>query len=125
MLSQLTQRFGLDRLAMGLSALCLVHCVASIVLVATLASGGHLLDHPAWHQIGLGLAIIFAAFGLSSGFRRHGHRAPLVIGGAGLSFMVAALLVPHGLFEATLTVIGVSIVAAAHFKNIRLRTCHG
>ncbi len=109
---------------MGLSALCLVHCVASIVLVASLAHGGHLLDHPAWHQIGLGLAIIFAAFGLSSGFRRHGQRAPLMIGVVGLAFMAAALMVPHGLFEAGLTVIGVSIVAIAHFKNIRLRTCH-
>lgn len=125
MLSQLTQRFGLDRLAMGLSALCLVHCVASVVLVASLAGGGHLLDHPAWHQIGLGLAIIFAAFGLSSGFRRHGQRAPLFIGGVGLAFMGTALMVPHGLFEAGLTVIGVSTVAIAHFKNIRLRTCHG
>jgi MerC mercury resistance protein len=123
MLSTLIQRFGLDRLALGLSALCLVHCVASIVLVATLASGGHLLDHPAWHQIGLGLAIFFAALGLIGGFRRHGERAPLMIGGFGLAFMVAALVVPHGLQEAALTIFGVSVVAAAHFKNIRLRTC--
>ena len=123
MFTQLTQRFGLDRLALSLSALCLVHCVASIVLVATLAGGGHLLDHPAWHQIGLGLAIIFAAFGLGSGFRRHGQRAPLLIGGFGLVFMVAALLVPHGVQEAALTVIGVAVVALAHFQNIRLRAC--
>lgn len=123
MFSQLTHRFGLDRLALGLSALCLVHCVASIVLVASLAGGGHLLEHPAWHQIGLGLAIVFAALGLGTGYRRHGQHAPLLIGGLGLAFMVAALFVPHGVQEAVLTVIGVSVVAIAHFQNIRLRRC--
>ena len=123
MISELSKRFGLDRLALGLSALCLVHCVASIVLVASLAGGGHLLEHPAWHQVGLGLAIIFAALGLGSGFRRHGRSGPLYIGGIGLVFMVAALFVPHGMQEAVLTVIGVSVVAIAHFQNIRLRRC--
>lgn len=123
MLTNLAHRIGLDRLALGLSALCLVHCVASIVLVASLAGGGHLLEHPAWHQIGLALAIIFAALGLGSGYRRHGQRAPVLVGGIGLGFMVAALLVPHGAPEAILTILGVSIVAIGHVQNIRLRGC--
>ena len=121
MIRALTERFGLDRLALGLSALCLVHCVASVALVASIAGGSHLLAHPAWHQFGLGLAIIFAAFGLGSGFRRHRQSGPFVVGGAGLILMVAALFAPHGVFEAALTILGVGTVALAHVQNIRLR----
>ena len=39
MLTTLANRFALDRLALGLSALCLVHCLASVFLVAALAGG--------------------------------------------------------------------------------------
>lgn len=43
-----------DRLAVGLSGLCLVHCLASTMLLAVLsAAGGALLD-PSIHEIGLG-----------------------------------------------------------------------
>ena len=43
----------LDRIAMGLSGLCLVHCVATAVLLALLASAGGLLGSPIIHEVGL------------------------------------------------------------------------
>src|SRR3546814_9208978 len=52
-----TARGGaLDRLAIGLSGLCLVHCLASAVLVAVLASAAGLLVSPVIHEVGLVLA---------------------------------------------------------------------
>ena len=39
----------LDRIAMGLSGLCLVHCFATSVLLAMLASAGGMLGAP-WIQ---------------------------------------------------------------------------
>ena len=48
---------AMDRLAIGLSGLCLVHCLASAVFVAMLASAGGLLLHPAIHEVGLFVAI--------------------------------------------------------------------
>ena len=119
MLSTLANRFALDRLALGLSALCLVHCLASVFLVAALAGGGHFLEHPAWHQFGLALAILFAAMGLGAGYRRHGRKQPVVIGIIGLAVMASALIVPHGAGEAALTIIGVALVGVAHVMNIR------
>jgi hypothetical protein len=44
-----TPRDLFDRLAIGLSALCLVHCAASVLFVAVLATAGGALLHPAIH----------------------------------------------------------------------------
>ncbi len=124
MFGNIGNRFAFDRMALGLSVLCLVHCLASVFLVAALAGGGHFLEHPAWHQIGLALAIAFAAAGLGAGYRRHGRWQPLAVGFAGLVAMASALMVPHGAGEAALTVLGVILVGVGHAWNIRNQRCH-
>lgn len=112
-------RDRLDRLGVVLSALCAVHCVSGVVLVAFLGiSGGALLD-PRIHEFGLVAAVIIGALGLGTGALRHGRRGPLMLGGAGLTFMACGLLVPHGLGEVVLTVTGVTVLAAAHIGNLR------
>jgi hypothetical protein len=108
-----------DRLAIGLSALCLVHCVASVLLVAALASAGGALLHPAIHEVGLVLAIILGLLGLGRGFLAHRRRLPLMLGGVGLSLMAVALVAPHGLGEVAYTMTGVFCVATAHMLNRR------
>lgn len=108
-----------DRLAIGLSALCLVHCAASVLLVAMLATAGGFLLHPAIHEFGLGLAILLAIVGLGRGFLHHRRRAPMILGTAGIALMATALSVPHGVYEAGFTMLGVGCVAVAHFLNRR------
>lgn len=108
-----------DRLAIGLSALCLVHCAASVVLVALLATAGGMLLHPAIHEIGLGLAILLAIVGLGRGFIQHRRPVPMVLGTAGIALMGTALTVPHGVAEAAYTMLGVACVAIAHLLNRR------
>src|SRR3546814_7511067 len=50
-----------DQLAMGLSGLCLVHCLATTIFFASIASvGGVFLDNHLFHEIGLIIAIGFA-----------------------------------------------------------------
>ena len=49
---------------------------------------------------------------------------PLVLGAPGLAMMGAALLVGHGWREAVLTMLGVSLVAAAHIVNFRSSASH-
>lgn len=108
-----------DRLAIGLSALCLVHCAASVILVALLATAGGILLHPAVHEIGLGLAILLAIVGLGRGFIQHRRPVPMILGAAGIALMTTALTVPHGVVEAAYTMIGVGCVAVAHLLNRR------
>jgi len=112
-------RGRLDRVGLFLSTLCLVHCVAGLVIVAGLGlSGGFLLD-PAIHRVGLVLATVVAAVAIGIGAVRHRRAAPFVVAMTGLSFMGGALAVGHGTAEAIFTVIGVILVATGHLLNLR------
>ena len=106
-----------DRWAVMLSGLCMAHCVASIVILALLSTAGGILLDPAVHRFGLLLALLLGAAALGSGLFRHRRKAPLALGGTGLALMTAALLVPHGISEALLTIAGAALLAAGHFWN--------
>ena len=54
----------LDRLAIGLSGLCLVHCLGTAVVLALLASAGGILGAPIIHEVGLSLAMLLGAIAL-------------------------------------------------------------
>ena len=53
------------------------------------------------------------------GIRRHGDALPLQVGAAGIGLMAGALFVGHGTAEAVLTILGVSLLAWAHLRNLR------
>ncbi|WP_231638993.1 MerC domain-containing protein [Sphingomonas profundi] len=109
----------LDRVAIGLSGVCLVHCLATSVVLTLLASAGGLLLHPLIHEVGLALAIVLAALALGRGWLRHRAVLPAAIGGGGLMLMAAALTVHHGPGETVLTIVGVGLVALGHHLNRR------
>ena len=112
-------RRRLDRVGISLAGLCLLHCIATITLVSALGIGGHFLLSPAIHTIGLALATMVAAFAIGWGAFRHGTKWPFVIAFMGLFLMGAALGVPHGWKEATLTIVGVVLVTIGHVLNLR------
>lgn len=117
--------FGLDRLAIGLSGLCLVHCLATSVALALMSAAGGMLLNPHIHEVGLTLAIALGALALGRGFLEHGYMAPAVVGSFGLGMMAGALALPHGNAggllggEAFWTVIGVGVLAFGHDLNYR------
>ncbi len=109
-----------DRFAIGLSGLCAVHCVASAVLVALAASAGGLLLNPAFHEVGLSIAIILGAIALGRGIWQHGFMLPSAVGGLGLGVMAGAISLPHdGGNETLCTLIGVGLLALGHDLNRR------
>ncbi|HVI99513.1 MAG TPA: MerC domain-containing protein [Sphingomonas sp.] len=109
-----------DRLAIGLSGLCVVHCLASAVLLALLASAGGVLLDPIFHEVGLTLAIMLGVVALGRGALAHGYMMPLAIGSLGLGMMAGALTLPHhGGAEAIWTIIGVGVLALGHDLNRR------
>jgi len=111
-------RNRLDRVGMLLSGLCALHCVAGIVLVAVLGLGGGILLDPIIHRVGLALAVIVAAVAIGLGALRHRRAAPIVVALIGLGFMGGALVVPHGVQEAVMTIVGVCLVALGHILNL-------
>lgn len=107
----------LDRMAIGLSGLCLVHCVATTVLLALAAAAGGVLGAPIVHEIGLSLAMVMGAISLGRGVLEHGYSMPSAVGGLGLGVMAGALTLPHDGSEALYTVVGVAILALGHRLN--------
>ena len=108
----------LDRIAMGLSGLCLVHCVATAILLGLLASAGGLLGKPIIHEVGLTLAMILGAVALGQGVRNHGFFLPAAVGMTGLSVMGYALTLHETGLEPVFTMAGVMILALGHRLNI-------
>jgi hypothetical protein len=107
----------LDRLAITLSGLCLVHCLASAVLLALLSAAGSALGNPLIHEVGLTLAMLLGAVALGRGVIEHGFMMPSAVGAMGLGVMAGALTLPHEGSEALYTVIGVGILALGHQLN--------
>lgn len=107
----------LDRIAIGLSGLCLVHCLASAVVLGLLSAASGMLGAPIVHEIGLGMAMILGSVALGKGVATHGFVLPLAIGALGLGVMAGALTLPHDGSESALTVVGVLILALGHRLN--------
>jgi MerC mercury resistance protein len=109
--------YRLDRMAIGLSGLCLVHCLATSVLLALVASAGSILGAGWIHEVGLALAMIMGAIALGRGVVEHGYSMPSAVGGLGLGVMAGALTLPHNGTEALYTIVGVAILALGHRLN--------
>lgn len=113
----------LDRTAVALSGLCLLHCLALPLLilgtpfVAALA-GSH------WHAPMLLLVVPVSLFAIVMGYLRHGNRPIVVMAAVGLLLLIFAGTVAHDALSATtdrtLTVIGSLLLAAVHWRNSRL-----
>jgi hypothetical protein len=105
-----THRFaGLDRYAIGLSGLCMVHCLATSVLVALMSTAGGFLLDPIFHEVGL---------------TNHGYMMPAAMGALGLGIMAGAMTLPHdsGGGETLWTIVGVGLLAFGHDLNRRADT---
>lgn len=107
----------LDRFGMALSGLCLVHCLATSVLLALLSAAGGMLGSPVIHEVGLVLAMIMGALALGRGIIEHGYSMPSAVGGLGLGVMAGSLSLAHDGTEVVFTVFGVAILALGHRLN--------
>jgi hypothetical protein len=113
-----------DVLGQALSLLCLVHCMATpllLMLAPTLAGflGG-------WHPVLLGGVVLTAAWAFVPGYRYHRSKAVLALAGAGVALLAIGVLAFHDHFalETAMTVTGAGMMLSAHWKNRQLSaTC--
>jgi len=118
--NNIVSRMGsLDRLAIGLSGLCVVHCVTSAIAVVLLTSaGGVFVDHRI-HEVGLLLAIGLGIVALGMGIREHGFVMPAAVGALGIGMMTGAITLEHDGSEIMYTILGVAVLALGHDLNRR------
>lgn len=111
----------LDGLAIGASALCLIHCLllpALIVLLPMLA--GYLALPEQFHVAALAFAVPTSAIALSLGYRRHHKRAAILIVLPGIALLaLGAFVAPSESIETALTVPGATLLAIGHALNWR------
>ena len=113
------QKWRWDGLGLGLAGLCLMHCLATTVILVLVASAGGMLFDPAVHEIGLFLAILFGLLALGKGVVVHGSLMPAALGALGIGVMAGVLTLPHGDAELLYTVLGVGLLALGHDLNHR------
>ena len=115
----------LDHTAIGLSALCALHCLAMPVAMVLLPS----LTFLPFADEHFHLALVFVVlptslFALFMGCRRHRRIRVFVWGGSGVAMLLGTAIVGHevleGSWERILTLIGASLVVFGHLQNFRL-----
>jgi hypothetical protein len=110
----------LDGLAIGLSGLCAIHCMATAIAMALLSSAASVLAAPVIHEGGLVIAMVLGSLALGHGAYRHGLLLPVAIGALGLGVMAGALSLEHGTGgEMLYTLVGVFLLAFGHELNRR------
>ncbi|MCK7460173.1 MerC domain-containing protein [Idiomarina aminovorans] len=120
------QKIG-DKTAIGLSGLCLVHCLLLPILLIVLPpiTGLLTLNDETFHQWMLFAVIPISFMALLMGHRHHRNRFTLLIGATGLAILVFTAFIDHDTFgpyaDVIFTVIGSSIITYAHIRNYQLR----
>jgi hypothetical protein len=115
----------LDFAAIGLSGLCVAHCLGAALLIGLLSSAfvASIWHHEAVHLGLLVLATPLAIWTLVRGLMAHGRRLPLILGIVGLKLMALALLFhAYATAEMWLTLSGVVLLASGHGMNLFLHS---
>lgn len=118
-MTQVWKTWRWDGLGLSIAGLCLVHCLATSIILVFIASAGGLLLDPVIHEVGLFLAIIFGVIALGKGIWEHKFIMPAAIGALGIGMMAGALTLPHGGTEILWTILGVGVLALGHDLNHR------
>ena len=113
-----------DRLSIGLSMACAIHCLVTRVLLAFLPSIAALqLNTELFHLWMVIVVIPVSVYALTLGCKRHKRYRVLASGIVGIALLVSAIaLYEHvgELAEKILNVLGAFFVAIGHLSNYRL-----
>lgn len=119
-----------DQIAIALSAVCIVHCLAVPVLVAVLPIAAISFGGDAhFHALILWLVVPTSVVGFGFGFRIHRRSALVVLGFAAVGVLATAAIWGHRawpeLGEIAVSVAGSLMLGFAHWQNFReVRRAH-
>ncbi|TMO97714.1 MerC domain-containing protein [Pseudoalteromonas sp. S3260] len=107
-----------DKLAIGLSLMCTVHCFATPVILALLPSFAVLqINGEQFHLWVLAAVLPTSLLALSLGCKKHKRTRYMACGVVGLAFLIIAVLLGQEEAEKALTLIGSAFIALAHWFN--------
>ena len=113
-----------DRIAIVLSTVCIVHCLAMPLLLALLPVAAITFgDNAHFHSVMLWLVVPTSVVGFAMGFRVHRRPGIVAAGGAAVVVLAAAAVWGHTAWnpaaETAITVLASLALAAAHWRNFR------
>ena len=116
-----------DKLAIGLSLACVVHCLALPVLLILLPSLAALqLGDETFHLLMVAAVFPSSIYALSMGCKQHKRYQLVFLGAAGLILLLLPIVLGEERVgetgEKILTIVGAAFVAVGHWLNYRL--CH-
>lgn len=118
-------RFG-DYAGMMASALCLVHCLATPLLVALFPMLGLAHEHDTFHNTLLAAISLPVLLSLLPGYLRHRDRAVLVLGMLGLSSFLSSIFILSPVYGEQAETVGAVfsgvLLLCAHIRNRRFCT---
>jgi hypothetical protein len=114
----------MDRVAIGLSFLCVAHCLLLPFAILVLpALGATFLEEEAFHYWLLFLVVPTSVLSLWLGCRKHGHLEIFTIGAFGLCLLLLIVALGVDLLgetpERISTVAGAAVIALAHLRNMK------
>ena len=114
-----------DKLAIGLSLMCAIHCLFLTGLLALLPSLATLnLDNEAFHLWMVVAVLPSSGYSLTFGCKQHKRYRLFILGSIGLTLLVMALVLGEERIgevgEKILTVLGAGFVSVGHWFNFRL-----
>tara|TARA_B000000475_G_C16004107_1_gene450140 strand:+ start:3068 stop:3463 length:396 start_codon:yes stop_codon:yes gene_type:complete len=121
----------LDRIAVYLSAICAVQCLALPIAMLFLPSLSVLpVSEELFHTLLLYLVIPVSIFAMVMGCKKHKSYNIIFYGALGLSILLVSAIYGHDLFgesgEIAATLVGASVLSFGHIKNQKLckECCH-
>lgn len=113
----------MDKAAVALSGLCLVHCLALPIVLAALPFVSEIADGHLHAQM-LIVVVPVSVFAFARGFRVHRNGTVVACGALGLVVLAVGGTFVHSHFglaaDRALTIAGSLVLAVAHFYNSRL-----
>ena len=123
-----------DRIAMGLSFACVLHCfLAPSLIVLSYGVSSFNIESELIHYLIIMLTVPISIFALTLGYKNHKGVSFFVTGVIGISVLILAVIMGEDILgdvgEKGLTLVGSIIVVYAHYSNYRTCqkldcTCH-
>lgn len=112
-----------DNIAIACSGLCLVHCLATpiIISLALFGAASSSFESPWVHLLLLIPVIILALLSLPFSYTQHGSYLPMILVSLGISALVSTFFLPEH-YEFWITVPAALFIMSGHFWNRQLTT---
>ncbi|CCK74340.1 MAG: MerC domain-containing protein [Oleispira antarctica] len=116
---------NIDKVAIGLSTVCTVHCLLlPIILVMLPALSTNIFGDEVFHQWLLIAVIPTSLIALTMGCRQHKNLSVMIFGLLGLAILIPTAFFGHDLLgeagEKIASVLGAAFIALGHIRNSSL-----